>query len=620
MVQQIATSSHDLRHALRHAISAKLEPGDGIGVSTVQEAEPVGIREFITDEEYCGDTKFWELPLRELERILQPGCKGAVIEKGIRGSKSYSVCYIPVYLMYRHMFEEIVLCKDPRERYELAHDTVIYNAIFTINGKLANKLFYYISSFVTRCQWFKRPDVAAKLRRNPHVTTEIQFCPWSEEEQAWKWKEPRYAIYPGTSKLTSAAGVALFTYIMDECNLFQVAESSGSSGKDYAEELDEECDQRVTSSFGEDGQRIYISRRNVINDFTARKKAKWAALPDGTERYYLPLPKTSWADWPERRRQKERWRLFSPAKCDWVKDEPERRWEEIQDDPGFWVPQRFWDNFSADPESALKVLGSIPGEAQEPFFRLAHKIAPDFGLVQCVLPTTKPEDWMDGTYCFDELVRDNWYGDHEEIYYWHCDQSLSRDYTGLVITRSSGVDSLAVESEENRPEYCGIVDVEGLILIKAPKGGEIVYQRIREILIWLSDYRGFRLGMGSFDAYNSKDSMQILNGRGIPCKHLSMDKDKEGLGNWITCKDAVYEERVFFPPAHGQTEQTSYQELLTMAKKGDPSARLQVELRQLEIVNGKRIDHPPHGSKDMADAFCGATIHALRYRRPGGDN
>jgi len=31
---------------------------------------------------------------------------------------------------------------------------------------------------------------------------------------------------------------------------------------------------------------------------------------------------------------------------------------------------------------------------------------------------------------------------------------------------------------------------------------------------------------------------------------------------------------------------------------------LMIELRQLNLIKGKKIDHPPNGSKDLADALC----------------
>ena len=42
------------------------------------------------------------------------------------------------------------------------------------------------------------------------------------------------------------------------------------------------------------------------------------------------------------------------------------------------------------------------------------------------------------------------------------------------------------------------------------------------------------------------------------------------------------------------------------------------ELSRLELVKGKKVDHPPHGSKDLADAVCGAVFNAFREGSYGG--
>lgn len=614
------TYQQDLRTVLQQKIEARLSHE-----TAASSDQPVDIRTFITHPDYCGDTGFWEKPLQELEAILDERCYGAVIEKGIRGSKSYTACYIPVYLTYRQLHAEYVQGKDPRIQYGLDPEaTVIYNAIFTITGVLARRLFSYVSQFVERCAWFKRPDVADKIQRNRDIRSEVQFCPVGKDGKIDK-TAPRYVIYPGTSKLTSAAGVALFSYILDECNLFTVADTSGA---DHAADLDEELDKRVSSSFGKYGKRIYISRREIENDFTQRKIAAWQKDPDHLTKFHIPPPKTSWEDWPESRNQEEQWRLFNPDKFDWVKDEegndlPACGYDEI--DEQFWVPDRFWSDFTTDPEGSLKVLGSIPAGASSPFFRRTDKVVPDYELENPVLPETRPTDWMVEGFLdtqelyahFDSLVADWFWGERGEWYHFHVDLGLSRDgkgdAAGLAVVRNAGVDSAAYTSEDRRPERCVLVDVELLLQIKAPPGGEVLFSRVREIIYWLHRHRGFRFLKSSYDGWQSVDSVQTLYGEGYDVETLSVDRK---IDHYNTLKQGIYEARIAIPPAHGQTKDTRRQQLYKMADDGDPCAVVQRELLQLELINGKKVDHPAHGTKDVADAMCGAVSHAVSYIRP----
>lgn len=632
MVQAISSSLHpdEGLSLIQRNLSAMSEEIEATPASA--EAEPFpDIRTFIQHPGYCGDSGFWEKPMQELETICAPGCKGAVIEKGIRGSKSYSACYIPVYFTCAQLHQEFVVGEDPRELYGLAEDTIIYNAIFTVTGKLSRRLYSYIASFVDRCKWLKEPEVYDKIRRNPAITSEIQFC--LVEDGKLQPDKVRYVIYPGTSKLTSAAGVALWCYILDECNLFTNAESSGL---DYAEELDTELDKRVTSSFGKYGKRIYISRRDIENDFTQRKIAQWSKDPEAAYKFHMPPPKTSWADWPDSRNHAELWRLFEPDKFDWAKDEqgnnlPARTYDEIKDSDGWWVPERFWTDFTVDPEGSLRVLGSIPAGAKTPYFRRRDLVVPDFDLESPVKPHVKPHDWMrelpDNSEqtlweYFDTLVEDWFVGERGEYYHFHADLALNKqkgakqgDAAGFAVVRNAGVDEAAYIDSEGRPERCVLVDVELAIQIKAPPGGEVMFRRVREIIYWLSKHRGFRFLQSSYDGWQSVESIQTLTDEGYEVDTLSVDGAKSLL-HYNTLKQGLYEKRFAFPPAHGQTPRTSYRELSLMADNGDSSAILQRELLQLELVRGAKVDHPAHGSKDVADAVCGACCHAASYLRP----
>lgn len=615
-----------LSNHARDGIASIIRSFDRLSPST---SSTVGIREFILSPDYCGDTSFWPAALDELEILLSPQCRGAVIEKGIRGSKSYTACYIPVYLTYLHIHDEYIGGADPRIKYGLdPESTVIYNAIFTITATLAKRLFFYISSFVDRCAWFRRPEVASKIKRNPDVKSEVQFCPIVNGRM--DKTRPRYVAYPGTSKLTSAAGVALYSYILDECNLFTVADTSGA---DHAADLDEELDKRVSSSFGHFGKRIYISRREIDNDFTQRKAEAWQRDPDWPTLYHIPPPKTSWADWPMSRNTAEPWRLFDTETLSWARDTDGIEMSPVQYDQiddQMWVPSRFWSDFTTDPEGSLKVLASIPAGASCPFFRKSSLVRPDFELENPLKPSTRPEDWMadigrDDRFSlwdhFDSLVEDWFRGERGEYYHFHVDLALSRsasgDAAGLAVVRNAGVDDVAYIDSEGRPERCVLVDAELILQIKAPPGGEVVFSRVREIIYWLHRHRGFRFLASSYDGWQSVDSIQTLSNEGYNVDVLSVDGSRSLL-HYNTLKQGLYEGRVAIPPAHGQTPETTRAELVDMAKKGDASAVLQVELLQLELVKGRKVDHPSHGSKDVADALCGAVSHAVAYIRHRG--
>lgn len=115
----------------------------------------------------------------------------------------------------------------------------------------------------------------------------------------------------------------------------------------------------------------------------------------------------------------------------------------------------------------------------------------------------------------------------------------------------------------------------------------------REIQIrWVRDLafelikRGFYIGSFTFDGFQSADSIQILLMHGIESKRLSTDIDPD---IWKTVKDVASDARLSMPF----------------------SQLLQNELEALSRVDGKKVDHPPGGSKDEADAFACSLVGAI---------
>ena len=568
-----------------------------------EQPQPASIREFVTSPDYLGLDWFWPKALDDLAALKAPGMLGGVIEMGIGGGKSYTVSGIPLYDIYCLEWKATTLGVDLREQYQLDPRSPVYAAIIAATGKIAKEVGRYMRMFAEECPWFQR-----NLPFDPNVTSELQFKRPGDDQ-------PRYIAYAGHSKVTSVISRNLYSYVLDEANFFEKAESAGSSGKDYAEELDQQLGARVDSRFGPSGSRVTISSRYTVNDFTHRKKREIRNDPNAEGKYFLPEPRTSWHNWPRERSEKDLWRLFDKEKLRWA-DDRRLLFDEVEHLDGLWVPERFWSEFETNPEGALRNLASIPSDSLEPFFRRQDRIRPDFDMGSPILPGVQPEAWMEDGVSFDDLVDADFWGDPEERYHFHCDLALKHDRCGLVLARSSGVDEVALAAGETRAEKTALIDVEAVICIGAPKGGEIEFAQVRRILYWLRDDRGFKIRMSSFDGWQSVDSIQILERKGFPVETLSMDRTIE---HYQTLKDGVYEGRIFFPPAHGQTPDTTSPQLSDMADAGDPCAILQREIRQLEFIKGKKIDHPPQGSKDLADALCGAVVQATRYMRQGRD-
>ena len=116
-----------------------------------------------------------------------------------------------------------------------------------------------------------------------------------------------------------------------------------------------------------------------------------------------------------------------------------------------------------------------------------------------------------------------------------------------------------------------------------PKSTESVdFTEVKEYIQSLK-HRGFNVKCVTFDRWNSHDMMQQLNAYGMPAEILSVAKK-----HYEDMALVLMEERL-----HG------------------PHIPLLIdELLQLRIIRDK-VDHPRKGSKDLADAVCGAVFNAI---------
>jgi hypothetical protein len=133
---------------------------------------------------------------------------------------------------------------------------------------------------------------------------------------------------------------------------------------------------------------------------------------------------------------------------------------------------------------------------------------------------------------------------------------------------------------ESRVERLPIVRNDFTIAFSADIGSnpprEIKIRWARELAFQLIKL-GFDVAYFSFDGFQSRDSMQILEDAGIETERVSTDINNN---IWRTLKDVASDHRL----------------------KMEHNQDLRTELEAL-VDLGRKVDHPPAGGKDMADAF-----------------
>lgn len=183
------------------------------------------------------------------------------------------------------------------------------------------------------------------------------------------------------------------------------------------------------------------------------------------------------------------------------------------------------------------------------------------------------------------------------LYAMHGDMAISGDRAGVAMSHVRTWDRRDWPSPgghmvlEQRPvvkvDFCDAFTADATAV---PAKREVQIRWYRK-LIWELRSRGFHIGFVSFDNFQSADSMQILEAYGIETERASTDRDNR---LYDTLRDVMYDNRL----------EGYYNEILIS------------EIRRLSLLKNGRIDHPPGGSKDMADALAGSVAGAVQL---GGD-
>lgn len=166
--------------------------------------------------------------------------------------------------------------------------------------------------------------------------------------------------------------------------------------------------------------------------------------------------------------------------------------------------------------------------------------------------------------------------------YAHIDLALSGCAAGVAITYKED----------------GVIHLPCIKRITGTKANPIKFSDIRQFVIGLRD-KGVNIRKLSYDGFQSADSIQIMKDNGIEAELLSVDR---GKACYDTLKGVIYDKRITIP------------ETDILIAKASPVSALQWLIRELcELEDRKgKIDHRPKGSKDVADATCGATYHAVK--------
>lgn len=270
----------------------------------------------------------------------------------------------------------------------------------------------------------------------------------------------------------------------------------------------------------------------------------------------------------------------------------------------------FRDDYREDPVTARAKYECKPARAVNPYFRNVKALDSAF-VAMNQYPLTVD-------YRVETVNRRRVWVPHYEFadhffpvrgarYVMHADLAIRGDAAGICLAHvrdysehnSYGVDEdgndHAVREVRPHVKVDFVVTYNADIAADPPR--EIQIRWARQLCFELIR-RGFNIKMFGFDTFQSADSMQILEERGIETVKVSTDLSGDP---WRNLLDLVSDGRITIPRLRYKNEDDPQGE----------SFLLRDELLSLSRMPNGRLDHPADGSKDAADALACAAMLAI---------
>jgi hypothetical protein len=470
------------------------------------------------------------------------------------------------------------LClRDPQGFFGLLPGSRIAFMQMSTSEKQAKEvLFGDIFARIQHSKWFK------KYPYDPKFTSQIRF-----PKDIW--------IVPGDSREVTFEGYNILGGIIDEIDSHLVTEK-----KDYAEAGYDTIHSRITSRFQDRGLLILIGQMKKAIGFAANKYKEFKEDGEAGGAYAQKLSIWESLGWGRFLNDDgTRNSFWFDLKRKTIINELLA--DLLDKDSLLEIPKVYLKDFKNNPEKALRDHAGIPPLVGDAFISMVDKVEncrtkwhARFGVEGSPVGTRldRPafEDWFVAVDTLKRVV-------HVDIAY-----SSQGDALGLAMGH---VRELKEIDNETKP----YIVFDCLIRIRPLPGMQIILSEMREIIYHLKNDRGFRIKKVTLDGFESTDTLQQLQKKKFETEYVSVDKQ---ILPYHDLREAIYEDRIEFP------------RYMTYMRHGDTE---QVEIAPHELLqlidNGKKIDHPEGGSKDVADAMAGVCYTLMgdrQYRRGVGSS
>ena len=398
----------------------------------------------------------------------------------------------------------------------------------------------------------------------------IEKCPWFQGKYSPKAGHIEFDksinLYSGHSERESWEGYNVLVVILDEISGFSEisTQASAAEGK-TADAIYKMYRASVDSRFPEFGKIVMLSFPRYKNDFIMRAYNDAVLAKEVITRTHI-------------------FKMNEDLPAETEGNELTIQWEEDHV-VGYRMPGTF-----ALKRPTWEVNPTKPIESfKHAFFRDKIEALSRFG---CMPPDTiyglfKDRDRLESTFMGHNGVNEAgmfsplFLPRENTRYFMHVDLAKKHDRCVVAMAHVEGwvAQNMGFQRTEPMPQ----IIVDAIRWWTPSKENNVDFGEVRKYIVDVKQ-RGFDLGLVTFDRWQSDDMINYLNSVGIKSELLSVARQH-------------YDDFVM---------------VLHDGRLSGPNLKLLIdELSELRIMNNGRVDHPRSGSKDLADATCGAIYNAI---------
>lgn len=376
-------------------------------------------------------------------------------------------------------------------------------------------------------------------------------------------------VHSGHSEREAWEGYNVMVVVLDEISGFALESTTGHDQAKTAQSIYDMYRASVSSRFPDFGKLILLSFPRFKNDFIQQKyeeviSQKSVVMKSHTFILNPDLPETEPGNtfsvqWEEEEIIAYKIPNVYALKRPTWEINPTRKIED------------FKIEFYRNSEDALSRFACMPPEAVDAFFKSREKIESSFN---------NPNLAVDSSGRFAEWFKPQ----DDKEYFIHIDLAQKHDHCAVAMAHVEKWVNLKVGNEY--AQSAPMITVDAVRYWTPTSSKSVDFSEVKDYILSLKQ-RGFNIKLATFDRWNSHEMMQQLKAYGMNTELLSVAKK-----HYEDFALIIAEERV----------------------KGPILPLLIDELLQLRIMRD-RVDHPRKGSKDLADAVCGAIYNSISHSR-----